>query len=123
MLIDDIVARSGIKTQYYWEPELEDVYNALKRLDERVKAGNPRAEEKRARYILERKRYVDEVLDVGRSNSEFFLSLTSEQRQSVLAAIIDSIDNVFIMVIAACALSLLLSIFMKRERLFVAPAK
>ncbi|KAK7744557.1 hypothetical protein SLS53_003442 [Cytospora paraplurivora] len=49
----------------------------------------------------------------------FFESLTSEQRQRVLAAIIESIDKTFIMVITACALSLVLSVFMKREKLFV----
>ncbi|KAI1097136.1 major facilitator superfamily-domain-containing protein [Jackrogersella minutella] len=54
---------------------------------------------------------------------DFFRSLTSEQRQRVLAAIIDSIDNTFIMVITASVLSLILSVFMKREKLFVAPAK
>lgn len=54
---------------------------------------------------------------------EFFHSLTSEQRQRVLAAIIESIDNTFIMVITACALSLILSVFMKRERLFIVPTE
>lgn len=51
--------------------------------------------------------------------AEFFHHLTSDQRQSVLAAIVDSIDKTFIMVITASALSLVLSIFMKREKLFV----
>ncbi|ROV88575.1 hypothetical protein VPNG_10240 [Cytospora leucostoma] len=51
----------------------------------------------------------------------FFESLTSDQRQRVLAAIIESIDKTFIMVITACALSLVLSVFMKREKLFVVP--
>lgn len=52
---------------------------------------------------------------------DFFHSLTSEQRQRVLTAIIESIDKTFIMVIVACALSFSLSIFMKREKLFVTP--
>ncbi|KAH9993009.1 major facilitator superfamily-domain-containing protein [Xylariaceae sp. FL0662B] len=54
---------------------------------------------------------------------EFFHSLTLDQRQNVLKAIIESIDKAFIMVITACALSLILSVFMKRERLFVGPPK
>lgn len=49
----------------------------------------------------------------------FFSSLTSDQRQRVLVAIIESIDKTFIMVITASALSLVLSIFLKRERLFI----
>lgn len=49
----------------------------------------------------------------------FFESLTSDQRRRVLVAIIESIDKTFIMVITACALSLVLSVFMKREKLFV----
>ncbi|ROV87839.1 hypothetical protein VMCG_10547 [Cytospora schulzeri] len=53
--------------------------------------------------------------------ADFFQSLTSDERQRVLAAIIESIDNTFIMVITACAFSLVLSVFMKREKLFVLP--
>ncbi|KAF3061498.1 putative transporter C3H1.06c [Daldinia childiae] len=54
---------------------------------------------------------------------DFFNNLTSDQRQRVLNAIIESIDNTFILVITASALSLVLSVFMKRERLFVTPPK
>lgn len=52
---------------------------------------------------------------------DLFRSLSSDERQRVLAAIVESIDKTFIMVITACALSLVLSVFMKRERLFVVP--
>jgi ABC-type phosphate/phosphonate transport system permease subunit len=51
----------------------------------------------------------------------FFESLSDVQRADVLAAIIQSIDKTFIMVITAAALSLVLSVFMKREKLFVIP--
>ncbi|KAG4223466.1 hypothetical protein PC116_g28068 [Phytophthora cactorum] len=54
---------------------------------------------------------------------DLFRNLNSDQRQRVLNAIIESIDNTFILVITASALSLVLSVFMKRERLFVAPPK
>ncbi|KAF1963165.1 efflux pump antibiotic resistance protein [Byssothecium circinans] len=53
----------------------------------------------------------------------FFESLSSLQRAEVLSSIIASIDEAFIMVIAAAALSLILSLFMKRERLFMAPTQ
>ncbi|KAK7754993.1 hypothetical protein SLS62_003077 [Diatrype stigma] len=52
--------------------------------------------------------------------ADFFHSLTSEERRRVLVAIVEAIDKTFIMVITACVLSLVLSIFMKREKLFVA---
>ncbi|KAI1147628.1 major facilitator superfamily-domain-containing protein [Nemania diffusa] len=48
--------------------------------------------------------------------SSFFNSLTSDERRDVLNAIVESIDKTFITVITASALSLVLSIFMKRER-------
>lgn len=51
---------------------------------------------------------------------DFFDSLTFDQRRRVLTAIVASIDNTFILVIAACAFSLLLSVLMKREKLFTA---
>lgn len=54
---------------------------------------------------------------------ELFQSLESDERQRVLAAIVGSIDKTFIMVITASALSLVLSIFMKREKLFVVANK
>lgn len=53
-------------------------------------------------------------------HGSFFTTLSATDRTKVLAAIVQSIDNVFIMVITAAALSLVLSVFMKRERLFVA---
>lgn len=51
----------------------------------------------------------------------FFHSLTPTQRRQVLEAIIESISDAFITVISASALSLVLSAFMKREKLFVKP--
>lgn len=57
------------------------------------------------------------VLGLGNS---FFGSLEPRQRTQVLVGIIESIDEALITVIAAAALCLILSVFMKRERLFVA---
>lgn len=48
----------------------------------------------------------------------FFDSLASLERRQVLLAIIESIEDAFILVVTAAALSLLLSLFMKREKLF-----
>lgn len=53
--------------------------------------------------------------------NQFFHDLNDEQRRKVLVAIIDSIDETFILVIAASALCLVLALFMKREKLFVVP--
>jgi hypothetical protein len=55
------------------------------------------------------------VLGYGDS---FFLSLPLSQRMDVLAAIIQSINDAFVLVVTAMALSLILSLFMKREKLF-----
>jgi hypothetical protein len=57
------------------------------------------------------------VLGFGNS---LFSSLKPSQRTEVLTAIIQSIDEAFITVITAAALSLVLSCFMKREKLFMA---
>jgi hypothetical protein len=54
---------------------------------------------------------------------QIFNSLAPQQRQQVLTAIIESIDKTFVMVITASALSLVLSVFMRRERLFVTPSQ
>ncbi|KAI0392294.1 putative MFS drug efflux transporter [Xylariaceae sp. FL0594] len=48
---------------------------------------------------------------------DFFDTLSQDQRQRVLDAIVASIDKTFILVITASALSLALSVFMKREKL------
>ena len=53
----------------------------------------------------------------------FFSTLSPDDRMQVLAAIVHSVDNVFIMIITAGALSLVLSVFMKREKLFVSAAE
>ena len=51
----------------------------------------------------------------------FFQTLGPSDRKPVLEAIVQSIGNVYGMVIAAGALSVVLSLFMKRERLNAAP--
>ncbi|TGJ79825.1 hypothetical protein E0Z10_g8942 [Xylaria hypoxylon] len=48
---------------------------------------------------------------------QFLDSLNPEQRRRVLEAIVESIDKTFILVITASALSLILSVFMKRDKL------
>jgi len=53
------------------------------------------------------------------SGTSFFLGLTSAERTDVLLAIMRSINETFILVITASALSLVLSCFMKREKLFI----
>ncbi|KAI0006814.1 major facilitator superfamily-domain-containing protein [Xylariaceae sp. FL0662B] len=54
----------------------------------------------------------------GAGNS-FFESLTSVQRTGVLDAIVDSMNDAYILVMAGAALSVILSLFQKRERLFL----
>lgn len=49
----------------------------------------------------------------------FFKTLNAQDRASVLDAIVYSIDNVFILFITAGAMVFVLSLFMKRERLFI----
>ncbi|KAI3056070.1 hypothetical protein CBS147352_2665 [Aspergillus niger] len=51
--------------------------------------------------------------------AEFFTSLSVVQRKRVVAAIISSVDDVFVLIIAAAALSVALALVMKWERLFV----
>ncbi|GJP92321.1 unnamed protein product [Aspergillus niger] len=51
--------------------------------------------------------------------AEFFTSLSVVQRKRVVAAIISSVDDVFVLMIAAAALSVVLALVMKWERLFV----
>ncbi|KAI1078228.1 major facilitator superfamily-domain-containing protein [Whalleya microplaca] len=55
----------------------------------------------------------------GAGNS-FFESLSSSQRTAVLDAIVDSMNDAYILVMAGAALSVVLAVFMKRERLFFA---
>lgn len=54
--------------------------------------------------------------------SSFFDQLSQADRTRVLTAIAESISDVFIMMIAAAALSVFLSFFMKPEKLFVQPS-
>ncbi|KAL4772928.1 efflux pump antibiotic resistance protein [Aspergillus nidulans var. acristatus] len=51
--------------------------------------------------------------------ASFFTELTEEQGQQVIGVIVGSINDVYVMMIVAAALSVLLAGFMKRERLFV----
>ncbi|PWY80060.1 efflux pump antibiotic resistance protein [Aspergillus eucalypticola CBS 122712] len=55
--------------------------------------------------------------------AELFSSLSVAQRQRVVAAIVSSVDDVFVLMIAAAALSVVLALVMKRERLFVIPSQ
>jgi MFS family permease len=52
--------------------------------------------------------------------SQFVTSLSPEKRIEVVTAIVDAMKNTFILVIVAGALVIVLSAFMKRERLFLA---
>ncbi|GKZ86816.1 hypothetical protein AnigIFM56816_002580 [Aspergillus niger] len=51
--------------------------------------------------------------------AEFFTSLSVVQRKRLVAAIVSSVDDVFVLMIAAAALSVVLALVMKWERLFV----
>ncbi|KAL4941853.1 hypothetical protein BDV06DRAFT_193740 [Aspergillus oleicola] len=51
--------------------------------------------------------------------ASFYAELTERQRERVTAAIVGSINEVFIMMIAAAVLSVILAAFMRRERLFM----
>ncbi|KAJ5914244.1 efflux pump antibiotic resistance protein [Penicillium tannophilum] len=55
--------------------------------------------------------------------AELFTSLSTVQRQRVVGAIVHSVDDVFVLMIVAAALSVVLAAFMKRERLFLEPSK
>ncbi|KAJ6090482.1 hypothetical protein N7486_009297 [Penicillium sp. IBT 16267x] len=60
---------------------------------------------------------------ISGARADLFASLSTAQRQRVVAAIVHSVDDVFILMITAAALSAVLAVFMKRERLFVAPSE
>lgn len=51
--------------------------------------------------------------------SALFERLTADQREAVLNALVDSIGRVYILVITAGALAIVLSAFLKREKLFL----
>lgn len=53
--------------------------------------------------------------------SQFFSSLSDDTKQAVLDAIVSAMSKTYIGVIAAGALAIVLSLFLKRERLFMAP--
>lgn len=54
-------------------------------------------------------------------DSSFLAALNQSDRVRSLHAITDSVNNVYLMVVAAGALAIVLSLFMKRERLFLQP--
>jgi hypothetical protein len=59
---------------------------------------------------------------VAGTQSDIFRSASAEVRDASIGAIINAIDKVSAMAIAAGALIFVCSIFMKREKLFVVPA-
>ena len=58
---------------------------------------------------------------IAGARTNLFESQTKADQHRILAAIVSTIDNVYIMVIVGGALAMILSVFMKRERLFVQP--
>jgi len=59
---------------------------------------------------------------VSGADGAFLQTLSGDDRNKVLNAIVDSIRNVFIMVIVAGVLTVCTSVFMKRDKLFIEPA-
>ena len=57
---------------------------------------------------------------IAGAGSEFVKSLSDTLRAQVLKAIVDAMSKTYILVIVAGALSLILSAFLKREKLFLA---
>ncbi|PWY69608.1 efflux pump antibiotic resistance protein [Aspergillus sclerotioniger CBS 115572] len=51
--------------------------------------------------------------------ASMFADLSAEQRERVVAAIVRSVDDVFVMAIASAGLSVIMAVFMRREKLFV----
>ena len=56
---------------------------------------------------------------ISGARGSFFTTLATSERSRVLEATADTISDVFIMMIAAAGLSLVLAVFMKREKLFL----
>ncbi|KZW01223.1 hypothetical protein EXIGLDRAFT_88633 [Exidia glandulosa HHB12029] len=56
-------AGKGVKSQYWWEPEIERVYSEIKALDARVASGDRGAAKERKAFVTKRMRYVQEVLN------------------------------------------------------------
>lgn len=59
---------------------------------------------------------------IGGSGSKFVESLSTDLQQKVLKAIVDSQSETYILIITAGAMVLVLSLFMKREKLFIEAA-
>ena len=56
------------------------------------------------------------------SGTDFMKTLSPDQKTAVLEAIVEAIGETYILVIAAGSLVAVLSLFMKREKLFVSAA-
>ena len=56
---------------------------------------------------------------IAGADSTIFQNQQPSQQQKILEAIVSTIDNVFVMVIVGGALAVVLSLFMRRERLFL----
>ncbi|KAF7530665.1 hypothetical protein PCG10_000174 [Penicillium crustosum] len=59
---------------------------------------------------------------IAGTSSGFFKTLTKSQQTAALDIIVSAIDNVYVLLIVAGALGVLLSLFLKRERLFMEAA-
>jgi hypothetical protein len=59
---------------------------------------------------------------ISGTQSEFFQSLVPGVREQVLEAIVDALSKSYILVMTAGALVAVLSLLMKREKLFLAPS-
>ncbi|KAG6364697.1 hypothetical protein INS49_006301 [Diaporthe citri] len=59
---------------------------------------------------------------IAGTSSDLFEALSEKQQTDALAIIVRAIDNTYILLIAAGALGVLLSVFLKRERLFMTVA-
>lgn len=58
---------------------------------------------------------------VAGAGSTFFQSLDPSIKRAVLTVVTEAIDRIYILAITGAALSIVLSLFMSRERLFMAP--
>ncbi|KFY26430.1 hypothetical protein V493_04093 [Pseudogymnoascus sp. VKM F-4281 (FW-2241)] len=79
------------------------------------------AEERIAKLLpdVPRDQIQSSIAGVG---SKFVQSLPAAVRQQVLDAIIEAMSKAYVICITAAAMAVVLSLFLKRERLFVAPA-
>lgn len=60
-------------------------------------------------------------LAITGASGDFFTTLEASAREAVLKAIVSSISYAYVMTMSGSALAVVLSLFMKREKLFVAP--